>query len=64
MQSNTQTSKHGLKVHKWTENHHNAKATREPLGTKQINLLGEKLLQISALSLKGEELQASAPGER
>ncbi len=31
MQSNTQTSKHGLKVHKWTEDHHNA------LGTKQIN---------------------------
>ncbi len=57
MQSNTQTSKHGLKVHKWTEDHHNARvasATREPLGTKQINLLGEKLLQISALSLKGK----------
>ncbi len=55
MQSNTQTSKHGLKVHKWTEDHHNARVA-EPLGTKQINLLGEKLLQISALSLKGEEL--------
>ncbi len=36
-------------------------ATREPLGTKQINLLGEKLLQISALSLKGEELQLRLP---
>ncbi len=38
-----------------------AEATREPLGTKQINLLGEKLLQISALSLKGEELQLRLP---
>ncbi len=25
MQSNTQTSKHGLKVQKWTENYHNAR---------------------------------------
>ncbi len=32
-----------------------------PSGTKQINLLGEKLLQISALSLKGEELQLRLP---
>ncbi len=36
----------------------------EPLGTKQTNLLGEKLLQISALSLKGEELQLRLPPER
>ncbi len=35
MQSNTQTSKHGLKVHKWTEDHHNARVAS--LGTKQIN---------------------------
>ncbi len=32
-----------------------------PLGTKQINLLGKKLLQISARSLKGEELQLRLP---
>ncbi len=38
-----------------------ASATREPLGTNNINPLGEKLLQISALSLKGEELQCRLP---
>ncbi len=67
MQSNTQTSKHGLKVHKCTENYHNARvasATREPLGTKQINLLERNCCRLAHSHSRGKNYSLGFRPER